>query len=51
MEDCVKDELQSGKLFELHAEALLPERQIYMVTSKEFPLSMACRSFISLIES
>ncbi len=51
LEDYVKEALAVGRCFEVHSEILLPERHLYMVISREFPLSNACRRFTSLIES
>lgn len=45
----IKEELQTGKLFEIALDPPLPERQIGIATLRGVPLSSATRSFLALL--
>lgn len=50
IEECAKPSLASGRCFAVSSDTLLPERRLYMVVSREFQPSIACRTFLSMIE-
>lgn len=49
MKEFAKEELESGKLFELRFNKRIPRRNICVVTNKMLPVSIAARQFLQTI--
>ncbi|MDO4553790.1 MAG: LysR family transcriptional regulator [Lachnospiraceae bacterium] len=50
MKDFVKNELETGQLFELQFEKPFPERELGIIKKKKHPLSSAAQKFLEMIE-
>ena len=48
--DFAREYIESGRLFELRFNKMIPKRQICMVTNKKLPVSMAAKRLLELVK-